>query len=563
MLRLTIKQRLIILVSMFILCLAAFGVYLISYQKKTIDEVARIEKNKEIQKLLTHIQYRLAGISNDERGYLLTGDKSFEAETEQKKAEIQKDLAAIHKLNQNNELDSLLANATNTLQQYYQLKDSLFSAKNLNDAKKIHFNEERTLRKQHLDPQVEKMVKIINKNVYSELTSFKKSTHFHEMIQISVFIIVSVISIMISIFFISSIIGPLKKIQKQLDEISKGEGDLTKELNIQSKDEIGHLANSFNHFLNSLRNLISNVGESANKVNQSSATLQKTSSEVLEATKEMNIHIQEVSASAENHSEMSNQSAEAVEEMVTGINHIADNASNVSELATSASQKASEGKDELDKMVKKIESIRSVVDESVSSIYSLQEQSSKIGEILKMIQSISDQTNLLALNASIEAARAGEAGRGFAVVANEVRKLAEQSLQSVNHIADIITKVQDETERTVQLIGDVKDHIEVGSTSAKQTQSKIHEIILSFEKISSKIQEISATTEELSSSSEEVSASVNEMNELSQNVSTIISKIANFSQNHTQNILSVQEDADRLSNMSVQLKSLVFKFKVN
>ncbi|MED1421609.1 methyl-accepting chemotaxis protein [Bacillus smithii] len=563
MLRLTIKQRLVMLVSIFILCLAAFGVYFISYQKKNSEEVVRIEKMKEIQKLLTHIQYRLAGISNDERGYLLTGDKSFESETEQKKAEIQKDLSAIRKLSNDNDLNHLLSNVNNTLQQYYQLKDAMFSAKNLNEAKNIHFNEERTLRKQNLDPQVEKLVESMNSHVHSELTSIKKSNQMYQWILITVFIIVSVISIFIGAFFISSIIRPLTKIQKQLDEISKGKGDLTKELKIKSKDEIGLLANSFNQFLYSLRYLITNVGESANKVNQSSETLQKTSAEVLEATKEMNRHIQEVSANAENHSEMSNQSTIAVEEMVTGINHIADSASNVSELATSASQKASEGKTELDNMVKNIESLRSVVDESVNSIYRLQDQSSKIGEILKMIQSISDQTNLLALNASIEAARAGEAGRGFAVVANEVRKLAEQSLQSVNHIAEIITKVQDETERTVQLIGNVKDHIVVGSTSAKQTQSKIHEIILSFEEISSKIQEISTTTEELSSSSEEVSASVNEMNELSQNVSTIISKIAKFSQNHTQNILSVQEDADHLSDMSVQLTSLVFKFKVN
>lgn len=532
-------------------------------QKKNFEDVVRIEKKKEIQKLLIHIQYRLAGISNDERGYLLTGDKTFKAETDQKKEDIQKDISAIHTLSKDRELNHLLSNVSNTLDQYYQLKDTMFSAKNRNEAKKIHFNDERTLRKQHLDPQVEKLVETMNYKINSDLAAYKKTNHIHQWILISVFTIVSIISIILGNLLISSIVVPLKKVQKQLDEISKGDGDLTKEVHIKSKDEIGHLANSFNQFLKSLRNLISNVGESAFQVSRSSETLQKASADVLEATKEMNVHIQEVSASTENQSEMSNQGAEAVEEMAIGINNIANNASNVSELAVSASQKASQGKVELDKLVKKIESLRSVVKESVNSIYNLQEQSKTIGEILKIIQSLSDQTNLLALNASIEAARAGEAGKGFAVVAAEVRKLAEQSLQSVHHISNIITKVQTETQHTVQLIGDVNEIIEDGNSTALQTQSKIHEIILSFEEISSKIQEISATTEELSSSSEEVSASVNEMNDLSQNVSDIISKIANFSQNHTQNILSVQKNADQLSDMSIHLKNLVVKFKVH
>ncbi|WP_374104015.1 methyl-accepting chemotaxis protein [Bacillus sp. ISL-18] len=276
----------------------------------------------------------------------------------------------------------------------------------------------------------------------------------------------------------------------------------------------------------------------------------------------MNMHIKEVASSSESQSEMMNQSNHSVKEMVIGISQISNYASNVAQLSSSATSRAEIGTSELKKLVEEIDSIHELVRQSLGSILSLERQSNDIGNILNIIKAISDQTNLLALNAAIEAARAGEAGKGFAVVADEVRKLAEQSLTSTNQIAHIVSSVQKETRQTVNSFDLVKEKVDRGRNTAQSTEAMFKGIIESFGEISTSIQEISATTEQLSAGSTEVSSTVSEINSLSNHVADLIQRIADYSDVHLKNIATVQQDADKLSNMSTDLNVVVAKFKV-
>ncbi|KHD84922.1 hypothetical protein NG54_12290 [Heyndrickxia ginsengihumi] len=560
--RTSIKQRLILLLSILILSLAGTGIYFINKENADYKELTKVEEMKEIQVLLHHVQYRLAGISNDERGYLLTGDHQYENETEDKKSEINKDLAEIDDLSNNSNIKGQLPDLKNALVDYYNLKDRMFSASNHKQALKIHFTDERNLRKQTLDPAVEKLVNTINSEIKDETTHYQKTSQIDHILLIVVELLLIIFAIIMGFYLIRSITSPLKKIQVQLEEIARGEGDLTKEIRVKSRDELGKLAESFNLFLRSLRKIIKQVGDNSIQVNQSSQTLQLASKDVIAATKTMNEHLQEVAASAGNQSEMMNQSSSAVEEMVIGINQISDNAANVADLSAVSTFKAENGSNELKELVHQIDTIYEFVEQSLESILNLEKQSSEIDDILKIIKSISDQTNLLALNAAIESARAGEAGKGFAVVAAEVRKLAEQSLASTEHIAKIVDNVQNETQKSVTIFNQIKERVDSNRTFAQSTQVKFQEIIKSFEEISYKIQDISATTEELSAGSEEVSASVVEMNKLSNNVADVIGKISTYSNGHLDNISRVQKDADQLATTSTELKTVVGKFKI-
>ncbi len=560
--RTSIKQRLILLLSILILSLGGTGIYFINKENADYKELTKVKEMKEIQVLLYHVQYRLAGISNDERGYLLTGDHQYENETEDKKSEINKDLAEIDDLSNNSNIKGQLPDLKNALVDYYNLKDRMFSASIHKQALKIHFTDERNLRKQTLDPAVETLVNTINSEIKDETTHYQKTSQIDHILLIAVELLLIIFAIIMGFYLIRSITSPLKKMQVQLEEIARGEGDLTKEIRVKSGDELGKLAESFNLFLRSLRKMIKQVGDNSIQVNQSSQTLQLASKDVIAATKTMNEHLQEVAASAGNQSEMMNQSSSAVEEMVIGINQISDNAANVADLSADSTFKAENGSNELKELVHQIDTIYEFVEQSLESILNLEKQSSEIDDILKIIKSISDQTNLLALNAAIESARAGEAGKGFAVVAAEVRKLAEQSLASTEHIAKIVDNVQNETQKSVTIFNQIKERVDSNRTFAQSTQVKFQEIIKSFEEISYKIQEISATTEELSAGSEEVSASVVEMNELSNNVADVIGKVSTYSNGHLDNISRVQKDADQLAITSTELKAVVGKFKI-
>lgn len=560
--RTSIKQRLILLLSILILSLGGTGIYFINKENADYKELTKVKEMKEIQVLLYHVQYRLAGISNDERGYLLTGDHQYENETEDKKSEINKDLAEIDDLSNNSNIKGQLPDLKNALVDYYNLKDRMFSASIHKQALKIHFTDERNLRKQTLDPAVETLVNTINSEIKDETTHYQKTSQIDHILLIAVELLLIIFAIIMGFYLIRSITSPLKKMQVQLEEIARGEGDLTKEIRVKSGDELGKLAESFNLFLRSLRKMIKQVGDNSIQVNQSSQTLQLASKDVIAATKTMNEHLQEVAASAGNQSEMMNQSSSAVEEMVIGINQISDNAANVADLSADSTFKAENGSNELKELVHQIDTIYEFVEQSLESILNLEKQSSEIDDILKIIKSISDQTNLLALNAAIESARSGEAGKGFAVVAAEVRKLAEQSLASTEHIAKIVDNVQNETQKSVTIFNQIKERVDSNRTFAQSTQVKFQEIIKSFEEISYKIQEISATTEELSAGSEEVSASVVEMNELSNNVADVIGKVSTYSNGHLDNISRVQKDADQLAITSTELKAVVGKFKI-
>ncbi|MBT2655281.1 methyl-accepting chemotaxis protein [Bacillus sp. ISL-18] len=560
--KVTIKQRLIILLTIFIVSLVSIGIYMNQMEKLNEQSVSRLQANKDIQKLLTHVQFRLAGISNDERAFLLTGDRKYEIETEQKRLEIEKDFSDIAKLYSDSTKKQEVTKIKGILKDYYSLKDKMFNSTSHDQAMTVHFNDERTLRKQTMDPEVEKLVMDIKKEVETQTLDHQNIIKQNQRILMIIILVLTILTLTLGFYLIRSIFLPLKTIQVQLDTISKGEGDLTKEIIVNAEDELGSLAQSFNTFIGTLRNLFKQVGTSATEVNLSSQTLQTASYDVITATQTMNMHIKEVASSSESQSEMMNQSNHSVKEMVIGISQISNYASNVAQLSSSATSRAEIGTSELKKLVEEIDSIHELVRQSLGSILSLERQSNDIGNILNIIKAISDQTNLLALNAAIEAARAGEAGKGFAVVADEVRKLAEQSLTSTNQIAHIVSSVQKETRQTVNSFDLVKEKVDRGRNTAQSTEAMFKGIIESFGEISTSIQEISATTEQLSAGSTEVSSTVSEINSLSNHVADLIQRIADYSDVHLKNIATVQQDADKLSNMSTDLNVVVAKFKV-
>lgn len=266
-------------------------------------------------------------------------------------------------------------------------------------------------------------------------------------------------------------------IQQVLNAALKAEkGDLREVVVVNSKDEIGGLAASFNAMLDNLRMLIGKTLGSAQSV--------------AAAAQEISATTEEIAKGSTDQAEAAQTINELVSEMTRAVTAVAKNAESVSTLSERTRQGAEEGGASVQASILGMNRLS-------KQMQLLEQDSEKIGQIIEVIDEIAEQTNMLALNAAIEAARAGEQGRGFAVVADEVRKLAERSGDATKQIAAIIKGMQNNTDQSVKAV-------EEASVMAVKNGESFDMIVRMVGETASQVAEIAAASEEQAAQSEEV-----------------------------------------------------------
>ena len=317
----------------------------------------------------------------------------------------------------------------------------------------------------------------------------------------------------------NSLTNPVLALTKSAEKVSHG--DLTEDITVERRDEIGLLASSFGKMIHNLSSIIENVKNSANKVLE-------TSNELSAATEETGASVEQMASSATHFSQT-----------VTIMNNSVVEAS---DSATKITSMASDGEAALERTSEQMEELRVSIQELSGIIQSLDSSSTAIEQIVQTISAIAEQTNLLSLNAAIEAARAGEHGRGFAVVAAEVRKLSEQSGSATEDIRALISEVQQKTQQAVEgmhkSVANVDETAQVVGDSGKLLST----IISAINDIGDRIQAIGQNTRDIDIGAQEMAAATQEQ-------SATIEQIAS----------SVQG----LSEMAVELHSLIEGFKVH
>lgn len=341
-------------------------------------------------------------------------------------------------------------------------------------------------------------------------------------------------NIFIMWFIARNITTGLNKLLLRLSDISEGDGDLTKRVELNSRDEIGQLADKFNHFIGQIQSLVAHSQRSSLDVdnyaseNVEMAAQSKTAlANQLQETSDISHSIERLSASADDISKDSDTSSNIVK---------------------STSESVVHGQQSSHSSVDSVASLHNDISQTHQVIAELASQTKAIGSVVEVIKGMSEQTNLLALNAAIEAARAGEAGRGFAVVADEVRSLANRTNGSVLEIENIITNLQGATNQAVTLIDKSLQSADVNKTHVLDTQERFNEIEQSIVELNVMITSVADACTQQSQVTSQVSDKVATVHALSRQSTELSEKSAQIS---LQSALSISE-----------LSSILNKFKV-
>ena len=305
------------------------------------------------------------------------------------------------------------------------------------------------------------------------------------------------LGLFIAIFLSRQITRSLNRLIDRVKDIAQGEGDLTKRIDVKSKDEIGDLAKWFNAFVTKIHDVIAEVAGAA--------------SEVAAASTEIAASAEQIAAGASEQSQQITQVSSAVEEMSASVVEVARKSADAANSANESGRIATEGGDVVSDTITGMRSINDAVSSSADSVQELGKRGEQIGEVITVINDIADQTNLLALNAAIEAARAGEHGRGFAVVADEVRKLADRTTKATEEIAGSIQAIQNETTTAVEKMNAGTEQVTSGVEKAEQAGDALKQIVASAQDVSTMVQSIAAAAEEQSAASEEVSRNIEQI----------------------------------------------------
>lgn len=396
-----------------------------------------------------------------------------------------------------------------------------------------------------------------------DATGFKEELTNLQLQIILIVLVGCIISIALLYFATGRIVKSIKQVNDKLDELINSDGDLTQTLTVKTGDEMEVMGGLINGLLAYIREIMVNVSNNSEVLTDASVTMLHGMVDAKEGIVDVSATMEEMNAAIEETSASVDHVTESVGVMNEAITDMASNAKWGAEYTTKINAKAQEIKvnaatEQSDAKAKSRE-MAERAEEAMERSKAAAEIEVLTGNILE----IAEETNLLALNASIEAARAGEAGRGFAVVAGEIGKLAQNSANAAAKIQEVSKTVMEAVEALAAETGNMVTFIE---TTAMAGYNKLMETCETYSQDADNLQRTMVHFEEQSQSLQGTISEVDDaikavdfaMEENAKGVSGVTETVSGL----TQNMMTLEEQANKNQKVSEELDNEVHKFKL-
>ncbi len=345
-------------------------------------------------------------------------------------------------------------------------------------------------------------------------------------------IVVVVLATLVLIVLVRSVTRPLNEIRDRMQNLASAEGDLTRELAIDTHAELIDLAGGFNTFLARLRGMINDLKDVNSQVREQARGVGAIALETDEQTSRQHQDIDSVVI--------------AMNEMSAAAGEVAGFAGDAAENARMAQDGIRFTQDTLQSAVSGVNAVSTDMGQASTAIGHVASRSEDINRILDVIRGIAEQTNLLALNAAIEAARAGEQGRGFAVVADEVRTLAQRTRQSTDEISEMIDGLKVDVNGAVSVI---ENGVERASSAVEGTQEAAHSLATVVERIGTIVEhvtQVATAAEEQSSVSEEINRNLTHIGDAANDLRELASRVKGSGSTLDEQVQVLERELGRL-----------------